>query len=64
MRLFGYRCTLRGGLGLPPVLCSTIHLASSFGSRGRLPRPSGFFAGFFFFSAMRVLYHLRDRMQC
>lgn len=48
------------------VLCSTIQSASWLGSRGRGPRPSGFFfGGFFFLSAMRALYRVaRQGQQC
>jgi hypothetical protein len=47
---------LCGCSGLLAVLCSTIHRASWLGLRGRGLRPSGFFFGFFFLSAMWVLY--------
>lgn len=51
-----YRFGSHGCLGgWSPVLWSTIHLASSLGSRGRFPRPSGFFTGFFFFSAIVLI---------
>lgn len=54
----------RGGLSGVLVLCSTIDRANWLGSRGRGPRPSGFFfGGFFFLSAMCVLYHNGRRVQ-